>query len=122
MTVIYALVDPRTNASGKRSDAFRRRMAQVARETKNALGHMLDEETKERISKKLQDYYANGGETMKGERNGHSKLTEKDVIDLRKQYSQGGVSLRSLAKEYGMSHESIRKAITGVTWTHIGEN
>jgi len=109
------------NAVGKRSDAFRKRMAEVAKVTRNALGHTLDEETRKTISNKLKMYYANGGERMRGERQAQSKLTEQDVRTIRQRYAEGNVSYRALAGDYGLSYSAIRNAATGRSWRHLEE-
>lgn len=108
-------------ATGKRSDAFSKRMAQVAKETKNALGHTVSEKSKVQISKNLKAYFANGGDRVQGERCGNSKLTESDVIEIRRQYVNGGTSHRKLAAEYSVSHSCIRDAITGRNWVHLSK-
>lgn len=106
-------------ARGKRSDAFRRRMAQVAKETRNALGHEVSEEARQSISQSLKDYYADGGEAVRGEQNGQSKLTAKDVRFIRRRYATDNVSLRALARDHGVCHETIRKIVSRETWGHI---
>ena len=106
-------------ASGERSEAFKERMAQAAKETKNALGHEVSQETKENISEKLKVYFANGGDRANGERCGRSKLTEADVLSIRSDYAAWGISLRKLGDAYGVNHETIRKIVIGETWAHI---
>lgn len=52
-----------------------------------------------------------------GERSGTVKLTEEQVLEIRSLY--GTVSLRKLAKVYGVSHTAIRRAALGIKWTHL---
>lgn len=56
------------------------------------------------------------GRTAKGENSGHV-LTEKQVKEMRKRYPKE--SQRGLAKIFGVSSETARKAILGMTWKHI---
>ena len=42
-----------------------------------------------------------------GEDHPMSKLTDKQVEEIRTRYAAGGVTYRSLAKEYGVSHQQI---------------
>lgn len=104
----------KTNATGKRSPEFRARMAEVAKQTKNALGHVLSEEMRQRISEKLM-----GHETVKGEENGQSKLTEEQVKIIREMYATGGVSYRSIAQLFNVDHECIHKIVKRLTWKHV---
>lgn len=103
-----------TNATGKRSPEFRARMAEVAKQTKNALGHVLSEEARQRISEKLM-----GHETVKGEENGQSKLTEEQVKIIREMYAIGGVSYRSIAQLFNVNHECIHRVVKRLAWKHV---
>jgi Mor family transcriptional regulator len=113
------LSDGGDGASGPRSDEFKARMAEVAKETKNALGHVLSDKSKEQISRNLKKYYENGGPTMGGERNGQSKLTEEQAHEIRKTYASGGISIRKIARQYGVTYSCIRKIIIRKSWKHI---
>ena len=108
-----------TYASGRRSQAFRQRAAQIARQTRNALGHEVSEETRQGISEKLKEFFANGGEAVKGEQNGQSKLTAEQVREIRDKYAKGGVSIRGLAREYPVSYSAIRNILHCKAWRHI---
>jgi hypothetical protein len=55
----------------------------------------------------------------KGEANGQSKLTEKEVIEIRRFYAQGGVSYRDLAKIYGVAHSQIACIVKRQTWAYL---
>lgn len=61
-----------------------------------------------------------GTEYLVGEDRWNSRLTEKDVINIR-QRAKNGVSYCSMAKEYKVSANSIRKAAVGETWAHVKE-
>jgi len=108
-----------THASGERSEAFKRRAAEIARQTLNALGHTVSESTRQQISENLKAYYQNGGATMCGEQNGHARFTADDVRAIRAEYAQGGISYRALGSRHGVCHETIRKLVLHKTWGHI---
>jgi hypothetical protein len=55
----------------------------------------------------------------KGETNGQSLLTEKQVIEARQKYKPRVVTYEILAKEYGVSKDTMQKAIRGIYWKHI---
>lgn len=57
------------------------------------------------------------GTSNRGERSGSAKLTENQVLEIRERV--GGESLRTLAKEYGVSHTAIRRAANGMKWSHL---
>jgi hypothetical protein len=59
------------------------------------------------------------GGVSKGEANGQSKLTEKEVIDIRRFYAQGGISYRDLAKIYGVAHSQIACIVKRQTWAYL---
>lgn len=44
------------------------------------------------------------------------KLDEEQVATIRERFAAGGVSMRQLGREYGVTHESIRKIVRGITW------
>lgn len=59
------------------------------------------------------------GRLMRGESHVDSKLTEKDVLKIRRDYSLGGITLKTIAKEYGMCESAICFIINRVNWKHI---
>ena len=103
-------------ASGKRSAAFRQKMAHVAKNTKNAIGHTVSPAARARISQSLM---GRTDHVPKGEANGRSVLTEDMVAEIRSKHSSG-FSMRALGREYSVTHESIRKIVHGETWKHVG--
>lgn len=54
-----------------------------------------------------------------GERNGCSKLTEKDVLEIRRRLKVDKVSMYRLAKEYRVSATNIRSIALKETWKHV---
>ena len=55
----------------------------------------------------------------KGEKNGLSKLTEKQVLEIRQKYSQGGTTQQKLAEEYNVTNVTIGYIVRYKIWTHI---
>jgi hypothetical protein len=64
----------------------------------------------------MDDQFAHGTH-RKGERNGKSKLTEADLSTIRARRA-AGETYASIAKDYGVSLQSIHHVITGKTWSH----
>ncbi len=54
----------------------------------------------------------------KGEGN-HSKLTTEQVLEIRRLYSAGGISQKSLAKMFGVGHTIIGNIILRKKWKHV---
>jgi len=59
--------------------------------------------------------------TSMGENNPSSKFTEKQVLEIRKEYQHGkpGKGYTSLAKKYGVRSTSIKNIIIGKTWKNV---
>ena len=55
---------------------------------------------------------------VKGVQNASSKLTPQDVREMRVRYKKGRISICVLAKEYGVHHSTISRAIRGKRWRH----
>jgi transposase len=55
---------------------------------------------------------------MIGEKNGESKLTAADVLEIR---AITGKTLREIAALYGVSKMTISNVIRRKTWTHLPE-
>ncbi len=56
----------------------------------------------------------------RGEDAGCAKLTERDVVAIRREFALGA-SMRSLGLKYGVTGMSIKRVVTGMTWSHIAE-
>jgi hypothetical protein len=59
------------------------------------------------------------GRMHPGERTGSSKLTERQVREIRSKYVPRRMSFAMLAKEYGVSYYAIWGIVNGKTWKHI---
>lgn len=55
----------------------------------------------------------------KGEKNGKSILTEKDVLNIRKMGSNKKYTLVNIAKEYNVSDRTIGSIMNKRIWNHI---
>jgi len=59
------------------------------------------------------------GRRARGEAVFQSKLTEPEVVEIRKKYKPGVVTQTFLADEYSVSQSTIREIITRQIWKHI---
>lgn len=59
------------------------------------------------------------GRTSKGEHRYNSKLTEKEVREIRKKYIPRKYGLPRLAKEYGVDFTTIDAIIKRRGWKHV---
>lgn len=57
------------------------------------------------------------GTVPQGERNGHAKLTEDDVREIKR--LRGIVTQRELAKRFGVGHANIAQIQRGFSWKHV---
>lgn len=55
----------------------------------------------------------------RGERNGHAKLTEVEVLTMRHR-AAGGATGKVLASEYGVSQGLVTEILRGSRWKHVG--
>lgn len=55
---------------------------------------------------------------VRGSRNGHSKLTERDVLAIRSRYGSGETQV-ALAAAFGVSQTNISDIIRRRTWAHL---
>ena len=50
---------------------------------------------------------------------GRAKLSENDVLEIRKRYSPRKVTFHQLASEYNVHHTTILAIVRRWTWTHL---
>lgn len=55
---------------------------------------------------------------QKGSNHSRTKLTEANIIDMRKQYAQG-VKQGTLAKQYNIGQYQVSRIVNHKRWTHI---
>ena len=56
--------------------------------------------------------------TIYGEAHHEARFSKKDIPTVRKRFEQGD-SMRSIARDYGVSHEAVRKIVRLETWVHV---
>ena len=61
---------------------------------------------------------AKRGRSAVGERHAKSKLTERDVLELR-ELREDGQTHRELAARFGVTHQSIAAIVNRRSWRHI---
>jgi hypothetical protein len=66
----------------------------------------------------LHSYNILGNQSVRGEKNGSSKLNSCDITAIRYLYSTG-ISQSIVGKRFGVCQESIRKIINRTTWAHV---
>lgn len=49
----------------------------------------------------------------------NSKLTEKQILDIRKLYKTGSYTLQQIADKYGMSKNNIWNIVNNRSWKHL---
>lgn len=59
--------------------------------------------------------------SLKGSEHGRSKLTEAIVLEMKVRYRTTGIPMSELAREYGVNHNTVSRAVSGATWKHVGE-
>lgn len=78
-----------------------------------APGHLRWASQKENLADRIEH-----GTMTRGTRQGHSKLTEQDVVAIRA-LSVGGLGAKNIAKRYGVRWENIRAIIRRDTWAWL---
>lgn len=58
-------------------------------------------------------------ETRRGERHYRARMTAERVKAIRKKYEAGGVTMRALAAEFGVSLATAQRVIRRQSWKHI---
>jgi len=59
------------------------------------------------------------GNQPKGEKNGQSKLTESQVIELRRRYRKNCATFKQLGIEFGISATTAESIVKGKIWKHL---
>jgi len=59
------------------------------------------------------------GRSCTGERNGMSRLSEDQVLEIKRLYSEGGITQRELGEIFGILGGSVNRIINGRRWSHI---
>lgn len=56
---------------------------------------------------------------LRGDRNGHTTLTDYDVKVIRTMHRLGVLSCREIAKPFGITRHAVQLIVTRKTWKHI---
>jgi hypothetical protein len=59
---------------------------------------------------------------MPGMTHGMHKLTDAEVISIRREYAAGGIGQRALGRKYGVTKYPIQRIVNGTGWKHLLEN
>ena len=59
------------------------------------------------------------GRSLTGERHPARKLSEADVVEIRRRYASDDITQQQLADEYGVHQTHISEIVRGVRWGHI---
>lgn len=68
----------------------------------------------------LGDAKANSADMHSKRSNGAAKLTPDIVLEIRRRYVEGGITMETLAAEYGIRWEGISAIVHGHRWAHVG--
>ena len=100
------------NTGRKRTEEVKKRMSESQRGNTHALGYKHTEEAKKKMV-----------ESCKGRPPPNSILTEKIVLDLRKQFKQKDNTATDFcdeaANEYGVTTAAIQKVVYRQNWKHV---
>jgi hypothetical protein len=62
---------------------------------------------------------ARHGTKLLGETQNSTKLTALEVMEIRRAYAAGGVTMKRLGDLYGVHRITVLDAVRGRTWTHL---
>tara|TARA_Y100000310_G_C20662915_1_gene805777 strand:+ start:1687 stop:2085 length:399 start_codon:yes stop_codon:yes gene_type:complete len=48
-----------------------------------------------------------------------SKVSEKDVLDMRRRYAEGGITMEALAQDYGITRLGVHSIVRKKSWKHL---
>jgi hypothetical protein len=54
-----------------------------------------------------------------GESHPLAKLTAEKVLEIRKRYAQGDITIYKLAGIYNVANQNISKIVNNLTWKHV---
>lgn len=76
--------------------------------------------SKEEIAEIRKNNFPDENEENQGSGNGQSKLTEKDVKEIREKYHNKDVYQKHLAEDYGITRGAVGSIVRGDTWKNVG--
>lgn len=80
--------------------------------------HLFTGTAKTNAADMLSKGRARGG-APRGEQHPQTKFTNEQILSLRTSYATGEISIRALARQYGVDKKSIQQIVRRRTWTHI---
>lgn len=83
-----------------------------------SLGSLADNNT-DRNAKSRQAMGERLSVVKRGELHGAARLTEEQVLEIRRRYIKGGVTQMQLADEYGVGRANIGAITIGRSWRHL---
>jgi len=81
-------------------------------------GSRLDNVT-DMVEKRRNSTGKQHGDTCRGEKQGLSKLTEKEVVLMRSSFNLGLKTQQELSELFGISRRTVNSIINYKTWTHV---
>lgn len=70
-----------------------------------------------RTENMLHAYRVNNAPRMRGERNGHAKLTAADVRQIKRLWKSGKYLQRELAADFGVARTTVNAIVNNYNWT-----
>ena len=64
-------------------------------------------------------YSVECGRHYHGESHKSAKLNEAKVAEIRRLYSSGSITIRSLGERYGVTHQAISDVVKRKSWRHV---
>lgn len=89
---------------------------------KNAIKWDNRAENLEWVTPSENNYHASAlgiNNALKGENHPRAKLTEAQVVEIRKLYKSGKHTHRGLSERFGVAFSQIRGIVTYATWKHV---
>lgn len=104
---VYATRSP---MYGKKASLETKKILSNQRKGRNSIwwGKHLPEETRRKIR-----------DSQRGEKANGVKLTNEEVLEIRRLYAKGNIYQRELAAQYGVARQTISKIIVRRQWKHI---
>lgn len=67
----------------------------------------------------VQHSLANGAQRPKGEQQWAAKLTEPDVLEIRRCFDEGLMNMADLARKHGVTHRTVSLIVKRQSWQHV---
>ena len=67
----------------------------------------------------LHVFRVNKSPTMRGERNGHARLTASEVQEINQMWKTGNFLQKEIALEFRIARTTVNAIVNGYTWAHL---